>query len=79
MDKGQYFSRRNSHFPAQTVVNWFAELYKNLGFEGCSSHSGRRTFVTRAAKNIIKAGGSFVMFNNSRTYNTTNHSALYRR
>ncbi|APS58066.1 tyrosine-type recombinase/integrase [Piscirickettsia salmonis] len=51
-------SRRNSHFPAQTIVNWFAELYKNLGFEGCSSHSGRRTFVTRAAKNIIKAGGS---------------------
>lgn len=51
-------SRRKSHFPAQTVVNWFAHLYKELGFEGCSSHSGRRTFVTRAAKNIVKAGGS---------------------
>ncbi|WP_139121832.1 site-specific integrase, partial [Piscirickettsia litoralis] len=51
-------SRRKSHFPAHTVVNWFADLYKSLGFEGCSSHSGRRTFVTRAAKNIIKAGGS---------------------
>ncbi|OAJ33546.1 tyrosine-type recombinase/integrase [Piscirickettsia salmonis] len=57
-------SRRNSHFPAQTVVNWFAELYKNLGFEGCSSHSGRRTFVTRAAKISSELVVLCVTFNN---------------
>ena len=51
-------SRLNSNFSAQTIVNWFSLLYKELEFTNCSSHSGRRTFVTRAAKNVVKAGGS---------------------
>ncbi len=37
---------------------WFHRLYQSLGFAGASSHSGRRTFVTRCAKKIIEAGGS---------------------
>lgn len=41
-----------------SIVNWFYEFYGALGFEGCSSHSGRRTFITRAAKLVFKAGGS---------------------
>jgi integrase/recombinase XerD len=36
----------------------FHRLYSGLGFDGCSSHSGRRTFITRAAKLIPLAGGS---------------------
>ncbi|WP_257129604.1 tyrosine-type recombinase/integrase [Piscirickettsia salmonis] len=36
----------------------FSRLYADLEFNGHSSHSGRRTFVTRAAKNVIRAGGS---------------------
>jgi integrase/recombinase XerD len=34
----------------QTITNWFHATYKNIGFAGCSSHSGRRTFITKAAK-----------------------------
>lgn len=41
-----------------SVVNWFYSFYGELGFKGCSSHSGRRTFITRAAKLVFKAGGS---------------------
>jgi len=41
-----------------SVVNWFAALFADLGFEGCSSHSGRRTFITTAARNIHRTGCS---------------------
>jgi integrase len=41
-----------------SVVNWFRRLYAASGFSGCSSHSGRRTFVTNAARLVFKAGGS---------------------
>lgn len=43
---------------AGTIVCLFARWYGDLGFEGCSSHSGRRSFITRAARNISRAGGS---------------------
>ena len=43
---------------ARSIVNWFAQLYTELGFAGCSSHSGRRTFITRAARLVTQTGGS---------------------
>lgn len=35
---------------ATGVTVWFHRLYEKLGFEGCSSHSGRRTFITKLAR-----------------------------
>ncbi len=43
---------------AQGVVNMFAGWYRDLGFVGCSSHSGRRSFITNAARKISTVGGS---------------------
>jgi integrase len=51
-------SERGEKLSAGSVVNWFKGFYARLGFEGCSSHSGRRTFITLAARRISKAGGS---------------------
>ena len=44
-----------AHHYSETDV---LRIYKEIGFEGCSSHSGRRTFITSAAKNISLAGGT---------------------
>jgi integrase/recombinase XerD len=51
-------SERGGAMTPVSIVNWFALAYRAVGLEGCSSHSGRRTFITRAARLVHKAGGS---------------------
>lgn len=51
-------SRRGGHLAPNSVVNWFRDLYAEIGAQGCSSHSGRRTFITHAARNAHRAGAS---------------------
>jgi integrase/recombinase XerD len=51
-------TERAKHTSAQAVVNMFAKWFAVLGFTGCSSHSGRRTFITNAARKISSVGGS---------------------
>jgi integrase len=51
-------SARGGQMRPTSIVNWFASLYRELGFEGCSSHSGRRTFITGAARNVHRTGCS---------------------
>ena len=40
-----------------SIVVWFNRAFRNIGLHGCSSHSGRRTIVARAARLVHKAGG----------------------
>jgi integrase len=51
-------SERGRAMTPSSIVVWFNRAFKNIGLKGCSSHSGRRTFVTRAARLVHKAGGS---------------------
>lgn len=51
-------SQRGGYLTPGSVVNWFTALYASAGLSGCSSHSGRRTFITRTARMLAKVGGS---------------------
>src|SRR5215470_6672172 len=52
------FSERGGGLSPATVRLWFHRLYTSLKMDGCSSHSGRRTFITRAARRVSQVGGS---------------------
>jgi len=51
-------SQRSKSVSAQTIINMFRGWYADLGMDGCSSHSGRRTFITKAARKVSYVGGS---------------------
>jgi integrase len=48
-------SERGGPMTPVSIVNWFAIAYRAVGLEGCSSHSGRRTF--RRGRPWNAAGG----------------------
>ena len=51
-------SERGGPMTPLSIVVWFNRAFRNTGLQGCSSHSGRRTFITRAARLVPQAGGS---------------------
>lgn len=51
-------TERSERTSPQAIVNMFFRWYDELGLTGCSSHSGRRTFITNAARRIPTIGGS---------------------
>jgi integrase len=59
VDRGPVIrSQQGGAMTPLSIVVWFHRTYKALDLKGCSSHSGRRTFITRAARLVHKAGGS---------------------
>ncbi|MGE3539330.1 MAG: tyrosine-type recombinase/integrase [Candidatus Tectimicrobiota bacterium] len=57
-ERAVLFSERGGRLSPATVRLWFHRLYTTLNLDGCSSHSGRRTFITRAARRVSQVGGS---------------------
>ncbi len=51
-------SERGGPMTPVSIVCWFRTAFRAVGLEGCSSQSGRRTFITRAARLVHQAGGS---------------------
>jgi integrase len=51
-------SERGGPMTPLSIVVWFNRAFRKIGLNGCSSHSGRRKFITRAARLVHKAGGS---------------------
>lgn len=51
-------SLRGGAMKPNSVVNWFVAKCAEAGLAGCSSHSGRRTFITNAARKVHRVGAS---------------------
>lgn len=51
-------SARGGALRPNSIVNFFVALFAKAGISGCSSHSGRRTFITKAARAAHRAGAS---------------------
>lgn len=51
-------TQRSKSTSPQAIVNMFQGWYKDLNLLGCSSHSGRRTFITNCSRKITTVGGS---------------------
>jgi integrase/recombinase XerC len=51
-------SERRKGYSAAAVAVWFHRFRSDMGFTGASSHTGRRTFITKAARRAVGAGGS---------------------
>ena len=51
-------TERSFSTKSQAIVNMFYNWYRKFGLLGCSSHSGRRTFITETSKKISLVGGS---------------------
>ncbi len=51
-------SRKRAPISTNALTVWFHRLYKEAGLDGCSSHSGRRTFITRTARKCSTVGAS---------------------
>jgi integrase/recombinase XerD len=70
-------SERGSGLRASSVVNWFRTLYAAVGLRGCSSHSGRRTFITRAARLVHRVGGSIRDVQQLAGHSSLSHTQRY--
>jgi integrase/recombinase XerD len=47
--KPLFQSQKGGHFSANTMCQLFLDIYKACGLKDASSHSGRRTYITRLA------------------------------
>jgi integrase len=50
--------KRRARASVPNITVWFWSLYRKLGMQNCSSHSGRRTFATRTARVLNDHGQS---------------------
>lgn len=48
-DKPLFYTQKSVGFTASSLTQYFFHLYRDAGFVNASSHSGRRSFITRLA------------------------------
>lgn len=58
LDRPVFISERGLQMSSNIMCQWFMKIYKSIKLFRCSSHSGRRTFITNSARTISLHGGS---------------------
>ena len=53
LDRPLFESQKGGHFSANTMCQLFLDIYKACGLKDASSHSGRRTYITRLATKAL--------------------------
>lgn len=70
-------SERGESLTSASLVNLFSSWYRKVNFDGCSSHSGRRTFITQASRKVGMAGGSLRTVQMLAGHSNLNTTQLY--
>ena len=78
-----FYSQKGGGFTAQTVINLFAMLYKKALITGASSHSGRRSYLTKLSEQgvnprVIQKLARHSSLNTTMVYIETNDVQLSR-
>ena len=64
------FRSQKDKFSANTMVQLIKNIYKSAGFENCSSHSGRRSMITKLANKGVDVNSIRIIAGHS-SINTT--------
>jgi integrase/recombinase XerC len=48
------YGERADGYSANAIAVWFLTRFREIGIEGASSHSGRRTFIRRPRKRLLR-------------------------
>ena len=54
-DKPFLMTQKRTAFSANTLCQLFGDLYRRAGIDGATSHSGRRSFITKMAHSGVSA------------------------
>jgi integrase/recombinase XerD len=78
-----FTTRYGQPFSANTMSQLFLNIYHSVGLRGCSSHSGRKTFITRLADkgvavHLLAALAGHRHISTTQRYITVNEALLSR-